>query len=137
MIYRLLADAVLVLHVSFVLFVILGLLLTLIGGVAGWQWVRNRMFRWLHLAAIGVVVLQAWAGIICPLTTLENMLRAQAGQATYPGSFIAFWLRAALYYQAPPWVFTIIYTTFGALVATTWIWVRPAARARKLSKAAQ
>ena len=125
MIYRLLADSVLVLHVAFVLFVILGLVLILIGGFAGWRWVRHRTFRWIHLAAIGIVVLQAWAGVICPLTTLENMLRAQAGQATYPGSFIAFWLRAALYYQAPPWVFTTIYTAFGLLVVVTWTWVRP------------
>lgn len=125
MIYRLMADAVLMLHVGFVLFVILGLLLTVVGGLAGWSWVRSPLFRGLHLLAIGVVVLQAWAGVVCPLTTLENLLRAKAGQASYPGSFIAYWLRAALYYQAPPWVFTTLYTSFGLLVLATWVWIRP------------
>lgn len=128
MVYRLLADAVLVLHVGFVLFVVLGLVMTLIGGVAGWAWVRHRPFRLLHLAAIGVVVLQAWAGVICPLTTLENWFRLRAGEATYPGSFIAYWLRYALYYQAPPWVFTVLYTSFGLLVVVAWVWVRPVDR---------
>lgn len=126
MLYRLLADAVLLLHVGFVLFVVLGLVLILVGGVAGWSWVRNRWFRWLHLAAIGIVVLQAWLGVVCPLTLIENALRAQAGQAGYPGEFIAFWLRYALYYQAPPWVFTVVYTAFGAMVLIAWVFVRPA-----------
>ncbi|MGH1357145.1 MAG: DUF2784 domain-containing protein [Burkholderiaceae bacterium] len=125
MLYRLFADSVLLLHVAFVLFVVLGLILILIGGLAGWPWVRNQLFRRLHLAAIGFVVLQAWAGIVCPLTTLENVLRTYAGQTTYPGSFITYWLRHALYYQAPSWVFTLLYTTFGALVIIAWVFVRP------------
>ncbi len=125
MLYRLLADAVLLLHVGFVLFVVLGLVLILIGGMAGWSWVRNRWFRWLHLAAIGIVVLQAWIVVVCPLTLLENALRAHAGQASYPGSFIAFWLHGALYFQAPPWVFTVVYTAFGVLVMIAWSFVRP------------
>lgn len=128
MLYRLLADAVLLLHVAFVLFVVLGLVLILVGGLAGWSWVRNQWFRRLHLAAIGIVVAQAWAGVVCPLTLLENALRTQAGQAGYPGGFIAFWLRYALYYQAPPWVFTVLYTAFGALVLIAWVFVRPGRR---------
>ncbi len=125
LIYRLLADLVLVLHLAFVLFVILGLVLTLAGHLLKWPWVRNPWFRWLHLAAIGIVVLQAWAGVICPLTTLENWLRAKAGAVTYAGSFIAYWLRSLLFYRAEPWVFTVAYSGFGALVAASWLLVRP------------
>ena len=90
-----------------------------------WDWVRNRRFRIAHLIAIGVVVLQSWFGMICPLTIWEMSLRAKAGDATYAGSFIAYWLDAILYYQAPPWVFAVAYTTFGALVIISWFWVRP------------
>lgn len=124
-IYALTADFLLLLHVCIVLFIVLGLLLTLIGKLRNWSWVRNPWFRTLHLLAIGMVVIQAWVGEICPLTTWEMMLRARAGDATYTGSFIAHWLEVILYYRAPPWVFTLIYTLFGGLVVISWIWVRP------------
>lgn len=123
--YRLLADIVLAVHVGFVVFVVAGLLLIVAGGLFGWRWVRNRRFRILHLAAIGVVATQAWLGIICPLTTLEMALRARAGDATYTGSFIVYWLEELLYYQAPVWVFTTVYTVFGLLVMATWFGVKP------------
>ena len=115
----------LVLHVLFVAFVIVGLVLVFVGGFLGWSWVRNRTFRIAHLVAIGIVVLQSWFGIICPLTTVEMALRARAGDATYTGSFIAHWLESLLYYQAPAWVFAVCYTGFGAMVVASWFWVRP------------
>lgn len=123
--YRLLADFVLVLHVAFVLFVIIGLVLTLVGYFMKWQWVRNPWFRWLHLAAIGIVVLQAWGGVQCPLTTLEDYFRASAGGVTYSGGFIAYWLRSLLFIQAEPWKFTVAYSLFGSLVLASWFFVRP------------
>ena len=123
--YRLAADLTLLLHSAFVAFVVVGLLLILLGKPLGWSWVRNGWFRLAHLAAIGVVVAQAWFGVICPLTTLEMWLRRQAGDATYPGAFVAHWLEKILYYEAPAWVFAIVYTAFGALVVASWFWVRP------------
>jgi hypothetical protein len=86
-IYRLAADAVVVLHLGFVLFVALGGLLAL----------RDRRFAWLHLPAA------AWgAGIellggVCPLTPLENRLRRLGGEAGYPGGFVERYLLPALY----------------------------------------
>ncbi len=123
--YLLGADLLLATHVLFVAFVVGGQLLVLIGWGARWAWVRNMWFRVAHLAAITVVVLQSWAGMICPLTTWEMALRARAGDAVYAGSFISHWMSVILYYQAPEWVFTIVYTVFGLVVAATWIWVRP------------
>ena len=119
------ADAILVIHVLFVLFVIIGLLLVLLGKALSWRWVRNPWFRLAHLAAIGIVVLQAWLGAICPLTTWEMHFRARAGSAVYAGSFISHWLRELLYYEAPAWVFTVCYSAFGLLVLLSWLWVRP------------
>ncbi|MEL7185364.1 MAG: DUF2784 domain-containing protein [Pseudomonadota bacterium] len=121
--YLLGADLILLVHVLFVAFVIFGLLLVLIGKMLRWQWIRNRLFRITHLASIGIVVLQSWFGMICPLTIWEMALRAKAGDATYTGSFIAHWLDAILYYQAPQWVFAVTYTAFGALVVASWFWV--------------
>lgn len=125
--WRLAADAVLLLHFAYVLFVVLGLALILAGGLLQWRWVRNPVFRTLHLLAIAVVVAQAWLGMVCPLTTLENVLRARAYDATYPGDFISWWVHRVLFWQAPPVVFSVIYTVFGLLVAASWLWVRPAA----------
>ncbi len=122
--YALLADAVLLLHFAFVLFVIIGLVLIVTGGARRWQWIRNGWFRLAHLGAIGVVVAQAWLGKICPLTILEMWLRRQAGQAGYEGGFIQHWVGELLYYSAPPWVFVLCYTLFALLVAAAW-WAFP------------
>jgi hypothetical protein len=116
---------VLYLHTGFVLFVVLGLLLVIAGGAMGWNWVRNRAFRFCHVLAIGVVVLQAWLGVLCPLTRLEMNLRVRGGDATYPGSFIAHWVERFLYYDAPDWVFVLVYTAFGLAVLASWFHVRP------------
>lgn len=124
-IYLIAADAILLLHALFVVFVVTGLLLIWVGHALGWCWVRNPWFRVMHLVAIAVVVIQSWLSIICPLTTIEMTLRSRAGDATYTGSFIAHWLEAALYFQAPAWVFMVCYTAFGALVVASWFWVRP------------
>jgi hypothetical protein len=119
------ADAILLLHVLFVAFVVFGLALIFTGRSLGWNWVRNPWFRLIHLIAIAVVVFQSWLRVICPLTTLEMEFRSRAGDGVYPGSFIAHWLETILYYQAPPWVFMVCYTVFGAMVLTSWFWVRP------------
>lgn len=120
-----LANAVLVLHVGVVLFIIGGLVLTLVGAGLGWQWVRNFSFRALHLLGIVYIATEAWLGIICPLTTLELWLRERAGQSVYSGDFIAHWLRQLMFYEAPPWVFIVAYSGFGLLVLLSWVFVRP------------
>jgi hypothetical protein len=125
-VYLGLANAVLILHVGLVLFIIGGLVLTLAGAALRWRWVRNFYFRALHLLAIAYVAMEAWLGIVCPLTTLELWLRARAGQAVYDGDFIAFWLRKLLFFEAPPWVFVAAYSGFGFLVLLSWIAVSPA-----------
>ena len=124
----LLADALLLIHMLFVGFVVLGLVVIYLGFFLHWRWVRNRWFRILHLMAIVIVVLQSWLGLICPLTIWEMALREKAGAAVYAGSFIQYWLHQLLYWQAPDWVFIVVYTVFGALVLASWFIVRPDAR---------
>ena len=119
--YQLLADAVLVLHALIVAFIVIGLLLIIIGGVRKWTWIVNPWFRVAHLVGIGIVILQAWFGALCPLTTLEMWLRQQAGNLIYQESFIQYWLQKFLFYQAPLWVFAVAYTVFGLLVLMAWL----------------
>ncbi len=127
-IYRLLADLVVVFHFAYVGFVVVGLILILVGGACGWSWVRKFWFRMIHLASIGVVVVQAWFGVVCPLTTLENWLRAHGSQEPYPGSFIGYWAHEWLFFSAEPWVFTLAYSLFGLLVLASLVTVRPRRR---------
>jgi len=131
--YLIAADSILLLHVMFVVFVIVGLILILVGKLRCWPWIRNVWFRLAHLAAIGVVVLQSWLGIICPLTTFEMFLRSRAGDTAYSGTFVSHWLERILYYQAPAWVFALCYTSFGILVIASWFWVPPDWRRKQLS----
>jgi hypothetical protein len=125
------ADAILVVHVGIVVFVVGMLPLILIGGRVGWAWVRRRWLRVLHLAAILVVAAQAWFGALCSLTVWEQDLRRHAGQGSYETSFIEYWLSRLLYVEAPWPVFVAAYTLFAALVALAWWWVPPRARTQQ------
>lgn len=99
LVYRLAADLLLLVHVAWVLFIVLGLLLIYAGHWRNWRWVYNPWFRLLHLLAILIVTFQAWLGLLCPLTTWEMALRDQGGDAVYQGSFIAHWLGRLITYQ--------------------------------------
>lgn len=128
--YQLLADAVLLLHFGVVLFVVGGLAAVVLGNLRAWGWVNGLWFRLAHLAAIGVVVVQSLLGKLCPLTVLESWLRERAGEPAYAASFVEHWVQRVLFYQAPFWVFTLVYTIFGLLVVAAW-WRYPP---RKVSR---
>jgi hypothetical protein len=126
--YALLADAVLIAHFAVVVFVVGGLPAIVVGHRRGWRWASGWAFRGAHAAALGVVVVQAWLGQHCPLTVLEVWLRRQAGQAVAGDvSFVQYWLERLMYYQAPLWVFAVLYTVFAAAVALAW-WRYPPRR---------
>jgi hypothetical protein len=61
--------------------------------------------RYLHLGAIAFVAAEAVLGVACPLTVWEDLLRGGRGKHGGAESFVARWLRALLFYQAPEWVF--------------------------------
>jgi len=85
--YPLLANLVLIVHLAFVVFVLCGGLLVL-----RWQWIA-----WLHVPAIAWGAFVEFSGWICPLTPLENWLRAQGGDISYRSDFIAQYLLPVLY----------------------------------------
>jgi hypothetical protein len=87
MINRILADFVVVFHGAYVVFVVLGALLAL-------KWPK---VLWVHAPAAIWGVLIEYAGWVCPLTPLENRLRALAGEAGYSGDFIEHYILRALY----------------------------------------
>jgi hypothetical protein len=85
--YRLAADLVVLVHLAFVAFVLLG-------GVLAFRWPRA---RWLHLPAAVWGALIEWSGGVCPLTPLEIALRRRGGEAGYPGGFIEHYVLPVLY----------------------------------------
>jgi len=87
MVYKLLADFVLLLHLAFIIFVIFGGLLAL----------KNVKWAWLHVPVAVWGGLIEFAGWICPLTPLENWLCFKAGVGTYQESFIAHYLLPLIY----------------------------------------
>lgn len=120
-----LADAILILHVGIVAFVVAGELLILVGARRHWRWVRNFPLRLAHLALMLFIALQAWLGALCPLTIWEQALRRRAGEAAYDESFIEHWLSRLIFFDLPWWSFVVAYSAFAALVLLTWRWVRP------------
>lgn len=87
MIFRLAADGVLLLHLVFILFVLLGAAMAL-----WWRWIP-----FVHLPAAAWGVFVELAGRLCPLTYLENYLRIKAGQSGYTGSFVEHYLLDIIY----------------------------------------
>jgi hypothetical protein len=117
-----LADAVLVLHALIVLFIVGGLMAIWAGAALQYAWVRNRAFRVLHLAAIGVVAILAALDVPCPLTVLEDRLRTGG---TVEQGFIQRWASHWLYYDFPVWMFAVAYVAFLLIVAITWRCIPP------------
>jgi len=115
--YRLLADAVLLTHAAFVAFVMLGGLLAL-------RWPK---IAWVHLPVVAWGAGIEFTGGICPLTPLENHLRALADQQGYAGGFIEHYLFGLLY---PEGLTRNLQLALGLLavlvnvIVYAWIWRR-------------
>ena len=116
MVYRLLADAVVVVHAGFIAFVAAGGLIAL----------RHRWFPWIHLPCAAYGVLVEVLGWTCPLTPLETRLRRLGGEAGYAGGFVERYLVPLVYPQPfPRWlgwalaglVLAVNAAVYGAVVA--------------------
>jgi len=128
MMYSLLADLVLIVHLAFVLFVLCGGLLVL-----RWRWIA-----WLHLpAAIWGAVVE-FTGWICPLTPLENWLRVRGDSTGYAGDFLSYYLLALLY---PEGLSRPIQLLLGILVIAVNLgvygWILTNRRLRNVGKGSQ
>jgi len=87
MLFRILADAVVVLHLGFLAFIPAG-------GLMAWRW---RWLLWPHIAAIVWAVAIFTIRFDCPLTPLENSFRARGGEAGYAGGFVDHYIIPVLY----------------------------------------
>lgn len=103
MTWRLLADAVVILHLAFIAFVVLGGLFVL----------RAPWLAWLHVPAAAWGAIIEFFGLICPLTPLENRLRRAGGEEAYAGDFIEHYVMPLIY---PPGLTRNVQYLLGALV---------------------
>jgi hypothetical protein len=98
-----LADAVLVLHGLFIVWVVFG----------GMAVIARPLLAWLHVPAVAWAVWVSWTGSYCPLTPLEQSLRRAAGQAGYEGGFIEHYVGALIY---PEGLTANLQMLYGAIV---------------------
>jgi hypothetical protein len=103
MLYRLLADLIVVVHFAFLLFVVTG-------GVFALRWPKA---AWVHVPAALWGAMIEFFGWVCPLTPLEIVLRHRGGEAAYTGGFIAHYVMSVLY---PEGLTRGIQVALGALV---------------------
>jgi len=124
--YALAADALVFVHSLYVLFTVGGAVSVLIGALCGWSWIRNRMFRIIHLIAVLFVALEASLGILCPLTVWEYRLRSLAGQRSEENiSFVGRIIRSLIFVELPWWGFVVLYLLFGAIVLLMVFFIKP------------
>ena len=86
------ADALLFVHFCIAAFITLGFFLIPVGYKLGWNWIKNRNLRFLHLFLMGFITVETIVGLTCPLTVLENMFR----DVDYSSSSLEGWRREAI-----------------------------------------
>ncbi len=129
--YSLAADAVLVIHLGYILFTVGGFAAILAGALLHRRWVRNITFRLMHLAAVVLVAVEAALGVLCPLTQWEFALRRAGGQTGGEAtSLVARIIQRVVFYDFPPWVFLVIYVAFAAAVAAAYLFIPPVRKSR-------
>ncbi len=108
--YRLGADAVIVVHLGYLVYLV-------VGGFLAWRWPRT---LWLHLAAAAWGLVIVLFPLVCPLTWLEDTLRERAGEARLRDGFIDTYLAGVVY---PERYETALRIAVAVLVVTAWIGV--------------
>ena len=119
------ADAIAVVHLGFVAFVVWTELLVLLGTVLGWEWIRDPVLRCVHLGLVGYVGVQDIFGKVCPLTIWENRLRDRAGQTRSNKSFIGKVVHQRLMCELDERTLRRIRMTFALVVTVTFVAVLP------------
>ena len=118
------AEAILWLHVVVIAFSVFGLVAIPLGTWGGWRGVRVFWWRALHIGILGIVALQAVLGRACFLTIWESDLLRLAGQMASNEPLIQQWVRRAIYWPLPLWVFAVLYVTVCLYALLLW-WLVP------------
>ena len=114
-----LTALILAIHLSIILFNVLGLVIIPIGAWKGWRFVHAPVLRLLHIASWAIVALQAALGRPCFLTDWQSTLEGGSDAAE---PLVMRWVNGIIYWPLPIWVFSVIYLlAFGYVLALLWI----------------
>lgn len=126
MLYKIIADTILILHFLYVIFAVGGEIFIIVGGFLKWDIIRKFSFRVTHLISVVIVAIEASLGILCPLTVWENQFRLLSGQRVDSDiTFIGRLFRKILFYDFPLWIFTLTYILFALAVVITFVKIPP------------
>lgn len=131
MIYKILADTIVLMHFAWILFMLWGFILTLRGFLHK-EFFERWLFRTFHLIGIAYVSVLAIMGKYCPLTIWENTLRAKYDHPlTYAGSFTIHYIEKLVYPDINPLIIQIP-TTFIAVFTVVVFIIRPPEKIRMI-----
>ncbi|CAN2041212.1 DUF2784 domain-containing protein [Candidatus Magnetomoraceae bacterium gMMP-15] len=127
--YGIAADLIMIIHFIFAAFVVLSVPIIWIGFFLKKKFVYNPIFRLSHLLAMGIIIMQALFGVICPLTEWEMDLRLKAGGGNvYFESFMQHWIHKILFFEASDRIFQWIYGIFFILIVLSMVIIKPVLR---------
>ncbi len=127
----LLANIILILHFFYVSFIIIGLVVIYLGYFMKWTFIRNPVFRWIHLSAMAIVIIEVLFGIFCPLTEWESELRGAQKISAYSSGFIPYWVHHLLFYDWSPWIFESVYILLFLFMIASMFMVPPRYKQQK------
>ena len=116
-----LAGGILAVHFAVIAFNLFGLIAIPLGAWRGWSWVRAPLWRWAHVASLGVVALQALAGRACFLTIWQDAL----GGRSESEPLIMRFVNGLIFWPLPAWVFTAVYVAVLAYALALLWWAPP------------
>lgn len=118
--YLFVADLILIVHFTLILFVAGMCVSILLRSLTSWQWVYNYRLRTAHFLCMVVIGLQILSGGICGLTYAEGYLRVLGGQQLYSRTFIQHWLEQLVFIDAPVAVLGVVYVVVALYVTCAW-----------------
>jgi hypothetical protein len=131
MVYKILADIIVMVHFAWILFMLVGFILTLRGFFYK-EFFNRWLFRMFHLFGIIYVSLLAMMGKYCPLTVWENTLRSRYDpNLAYAGSFMIHYVEKLVYPDINPLIIQIP-TTFIAVFTIIVFIIRPPVKIKKM-----
>ena len=110
------SDVLLLIHFGLAAVISAGFFIIPLGYKLGWNWIKKRNVRMLHLFLMGVITAETILGLTCPLTVLENMFR----DVGYSSSFMSYWVAQILYWELPSEVFVLLYLSCLGWVLILW-----------------
>ena len=122
------ADLLLLIHFGLAACTTSGFFIIPLGYKFGWNWIKKRNLRLVHLFLMGVITTETIVGLTCPLTVLENMFR----DVDYSMSFMSYWVVEILYWDLPSQVFVLLYSLCFGWVLILWKICPPIERVREV-----